>query len=394
MGLRIVPIACLVAGVVLAIATLAIDRATGYDLVSPAITGGPSAAQTLLSTILTSLVTLISVVLTVMTVAVQLAMAQFSPRIVTALLRERKNQFAFGLFGGSTAFIAVALRSIDENRLPGLTVLVAYVLALASLAVLILYVDSAGHRLRAAGLIDLVGDRLHEEIQQRFPHPLRSPESPADVVLAPEAGMVTAIDHRGLVALAARENTLLTLEVRMGDFVPAGGALARVTRGEPERLQDAASHIELGDERTHGLDPAFGFRKLVDIATRSAAQDPTTTVEAIHRIHDCMRQLVSLGFPSGNHCDAEGTLRVIERVRDWDDYVLLAFEEIRLAATSSPQIARRLRAALVDLKTVAPPERRPALDEQLDCLDAAVRRHCDDEHDARIALAADPLGLG
>jgi uncharacterized membrane protein len=122
MRLPIVPLACLVTGVMLAVATLSIDRATDYDLVSHAITGGPSAAQTLLSTILTSLVTLISVVLTVMTVAVQLAMGQFSPRIVTALLRERENQLAFGLFSGSTAFIAVAIRDINGSQVPGVTV--------------------------------------------------------------------------------------------------------------------------------------------------------------------------------------------------------------------------------------------------------------------------------
>jgi uncharacterized membrane protein len=394
MRLWIIPLGCLVAGVALGIATLAIDRATGYHLISTSITGGPTAVQTLLSTILSSLITLISVVLTVMTVAVQLAMGQFSPRIVTALLREWKNQLAFGVFAGATAFYAVALRELNGSRVPGLTVLVAYGLALASLAVLILYVDSAGRRLRASGLIDLVGDRLHDQIEQRFPHAPGVPDGPADVIAAPEAGLVADIDVRRLVALAVDADAQLTLEVRMGDFVPAGGSLMRVDRGDPGRLGDAASHVRLGDERTHGLDPAYGFRKLVDIGTRSASDDPTTTVEALHRIHDCLRQLAVRTFPSGRHCDADGVLRVSEPVRSWDDYVLLAFEEIRLAAASSPQIARRLRAALLDLKTVASPERQPALDEQLDRLDAEVRRHFDDEHDVRIALAADPLGLG
>jgi uncharacterized membrane protein len=132
----------------------------------------------------------------------------------------------------------------------------------------------------------------------------------------------------------------------------------------------------------------------VDIATRSASQDPSTTVEAIHRIHDCLRQLAPRAFPDGRHRDAAGTVRLVELVRDWDDYVLLAFEEIRLAATGSPQIARRLRAALLDLKTVAPPERQSALDDQLELLDEAVRDHYDDERDVRTALTPDPLGLG
>jgi uncharacterized membrane protein len=387
--------ACLVAALLLGLGTLAIDHATDYGLIPAGFTGGPSAAQTLLSTILTSLVTLISVVLTVMTVAVQLAMGQFSPRIVTALLRDRSNQLAFGLFGGTCVYAAIGITAIDEQsgQVPGLTVLVCYLLALASLAVLLLYVNRAGLRLRASGLIDLVGDQLHVEIERRFE--VADPvAAPADVVPAPMAGIVTAVDHEGLVALASEADCRLTLQVRMGDFVAGGAPLLRVSGGDAERLADAARHVGLEDERTHDLDPAYGFRKLVDIAARSAEDDPTTTVEALHRIHDCMRQLAPRAFPSGRHTDAEGTLRLVEPVRDWDDYVLLAFEEIRLAAPGSPQIARRLRSALADLATVAPPERRPPLEAQLELLEAGVRRHFDDDRDIRVALVADAQGLG
>ena len=37
----------------------------------------------------------------------------------------------------------------------------------------------------------------------------------------------------------------------------------------------------------------------------------------------------------------------------WDDCVVLAFEEIRLAGAPSPQVTRQIQAALEDLKTVA-----------------------------------------
>jgi hypothetical protein len=56
-------------------------------------------------------------------------------------------------------------------------------------------------------------------------------------------------------------------------------------------------------------------RKLVDIAVRSVADDPTTTVEALHRIHDCMRQLAWRPFPTGRHTDASGQLRLVVPVR-------------------------------------------------------------------------------
>jgi uncharacterized membrane protein len=82
------------------------------------------------------------------------------------------------------------------------------------------------------------------------------------------------------------------------------------------------------------------------------------------------------------------------RVLDWDGYVRLAFDEIRLAGAGSPQVARRLRAALEGLKTVAPPARHPALDRQLDLLGAAVARQYHDDRDRRAALTPDTEGIG
>jgi len=393
--LWLVPLTGLLAGLGLAIGALLVDRASGYDLVSQTLTGTPTAASSLLSTIITSDITLLSVVLTVMTVAVQLAMGQFSPRIVGALLRDPLHQFAFALVAATVAFGIVALIGVDDQKghVPGLTVLTTYVLAVASLATLVIYVSHAGQRLRATGLIDLVGDQLHVEIAKRFPA-VGGPPLPPDAVRSASAGVVAKIDTDGLVAAAAREGCVLELCARMGDFVPRDAPLLRVHGAQTARLADTAKLVVLHDERTHDLDPAFGVRKLVDIAVRSASEDPTTTVEAIHRIHDSLRQLAWRPFPSGRHTDAAGELRLIVPVRDWEDFVRLAFEEIRLAGAAQPQIARGLRAVLEDLKTVAPDERQAALDEQRELLDAAVRRAYDEESVTRHARVADMQGLG
>jgi len=395
MRLWLVPLTGLLAGLGLAIGALALDSASGYDLVSQTLTGTPTAASSLLSTIITSDITLLSVVLTVMTVAVQLAMGQFSPRIVGALLRDPLHQLAFALVAATVAFGIVALIGVDDQKghVPGLTVLATYVLAVASLATLVVYVSHAGERLRATGLIDLVGNQLHVEIAKRFPA-VGAPPVPSDAVRSPSAGVVAEIGIDGLVAAAAREGCILELCARMGDFVPRDAPLLRVHGAETARLAGTAKLVVLHDERTHDLDPAFGVRKLVDIAVRSASEDPTTTVEALHRIHDALRQLAWRPFPSGRHTDAAGELRLIVPVRDWDDFVRLAFEEIRLAGAAQPQIARALRAVLEDLKTVAPDERHTALDDQLELLDAAVRRVYDEESVTRHARVADMQGLG
>ena len=79
---------------------------------------------------------------------------------------------------------------------------------------------------------------------------------------------------------------------------------------------------------------------------------------------------------------------------DWDGYVRLAFDEIRLAAGGYPQVTRRLEAALSDLKAITPPERQPALDRQLRLLARGVARDLEDDDDRDAALVPDPQGIG
>ena len=185
----------------------------------------------------------------------------------------------------------------------------------------------------------------------------------------------------------------------MGDFVARGAPLVRVQGhgGSALDRQRIRRLIVLDNERTHRDDPAYGFRKLVDVAQRAlgtSSNDATTAVQVVNRLHDCLRQIVGHALPNGHVRDDEGELRLIERVLDWDGYVRLAFDEIRLAAGGFPQVTRRLEAALADLKTVAPPERQPALDRQLNLLARGVARALDDEEDRRAALVADAQGIG
>ena len=405
------PLGCLAAGALLAVGTLAVDRATDYRLVSQSLTGTPSDAQTILSSFATALVSLTTLVLTVTLVAVQLAMGQFSPRIVGALLTDRWSQLAIGLFGGSFLVAVLTLREIrgsDTGSVPGLSMLLCYVLMLASIVVLVVFVHHAGQGLRVAGLIDLVGDRSREFIVREHGD-LPVVTGDPDGIAAAQPGNLIRVDRPALVAAARQADCLLELVPVVGDFVVGGAPLFRVhpgTRspvsadGDPAhrlRATDVTRHVLLAAERVHTEDLAYGFRKLVDIALRSIAQpfnDPTTTVQALHRLHDLLRQIAARPLPCGEHRDEDGVVRLIERTVSWDGYVRLAFDEIRLAGASEPQVTRKMCAAVADLKSVAPPDRQEPLDRQLRLLNAAVRRAHDDDEDILAALTPDTEGIG
>jgi uncharacterized membrane protein len=97
--------------------------------------------------------------------------------------------------------------------------------------------------------------------------------------------------------------------------------------------------------------------------------------------------------PSGKHRDARGELRLLTWSLRWDGYVLLGFEELRIAGAGSPQVSRRLRAALDDLKSLVSDERQVPLDRQIALLDAAIEARLD-EGEVEAARTPDPQGIG
>src|SRR5918995_2654800 len=184
-SLWLVPLLCVLAGVLIVLGTLWLDRRSGYALVPQSVTGTPSDAQTTLSVFATAMASLTTLVLTVTLVAVQLAMGQFSPRIVGALLSDRFSQLAIGLFGATFVVAVLTLREIrgsDTGTVPGVSVVLSHLLMFASLVTLVLFVHHSGQTMRATGLIDLVGDRTRDLIASSFPaaRPATGPDADPD----------------------------------------------------------------------------------------------------------------------------------------------------------------------------------------------------------------------
>src|SRR5918994_2482693 len=338
-----VPVACVLVGVALSFATVALD--TG-SLVSVEIIGGPDAALAILGTIAASMITLLGIVLTIVLVVVQLAMGQFSPRIVRAILYDRPSQFAIGIFAATFAHAMIAMREIPSTEpgtpVPGLAIIVAFALVVRSIIVLILYTNHIGQSLRVAALIESVGSEIRELVDELYDDQGVDPlDQDNDSILASQSGVVFHVDYDQLVEAAEAADCVLVMVPTTGDFVPASAPLFDV-RGNPRALdrEKVRAAVALGPERTLNQDVAYGFRMLVDIAERSLSDpfDPTTAVQAIDRLHDCLRQLACRPFPSGEYRDKDGSLRLEVSHITWEGYVQLAFDEIRQAGAGSAQI--------------------------------------------------------
>jgi uncharacterized membrane protein len=410
MSLWFIPALSVTAAVGLAAGLIALDhrlpQARDWPLLFP---GGAESARNLLSTIAAAMVTSISLIFSVTMVVLQLASAQYSPRVLRTFLRDRLVQAVLGVYLSTFVYSLLVLPSVTAASeqgpafVPAVSVSVAVVLTLVSLGLFVRYIHHIAHSIRAVTVLRAVHDETRQSLDNLYPEeigeaapdvPLPS-EEPTATVRSLRPGVMVAVDEDRLLDVAAEARLVVRIVPLMGDFVAEGAPVLDVWSPQPAvdggALLDC---IAFADERTIEQDAAFGFRQIVDIAERALSpgvNDPTTAAQAIDQLHDLLRRLVGREFPSRARVDRSGELRVIAPRLSWEDYVDLAFDEIRLYSGRSLQVVRRLRGALTDLVAAAPADRAGALERQLKLLDRDVTREFDDPLDR--AKATRPADL-
>jgi uncharacterized membrane protein len=209
---------------------------------------------------------------------------------------------------------------------------------------------------------------------------------------------IQAIDTMALVKLASKAGALVEVTAAVGDTALESTELLHVIGGHrrisERRLLKA---VRLGDERTFDQDPKYAIRLLVDIAIRAlspAINDPTTAVQALDEIGDLLYRLGRRRLEIAVFYDDDGNPRLVMPSPTWEDFVQLAFDEIRAYGADSVQVMRRMKALISDLLATVPDERRPALLHWQQRLGATVARHFADPDEQQDASAEDRQGLG
>jgi len=206
------------------------------------------------------------------------------------------------------------------------------------------------------------------------------------------AGVLQGIDYRRLAELARHHDCMLRLLLRVGEHVPAQGAVIEVYGGGPAAGRVLAG-LDLGRTRTLWQDPAFGLRQLVDIAIQAlspAVNQPTTAVQVIDRIEDLLLRIAARPGLTGYFADSDGQVRLLQPVISWEELVELAFTEITDYGASSAQVVRRLLAAYDVLERAAGPARGAVLhDRRTRLLGKSEANRIEPA-----TLRPDPLGLG
>ena len=399
-------------------ATFRIASAHQLDFGSiPGFAYGREGAIALADYVITSATAFIVFTFGSMVVAIQVASGQSSPRVIaTMLLRDRAIRLSVGVFTYAL-LLAVAVKARIDT-IPQSLISITGVLALISVIVFLFLIDHAAKLLRPVTIVTRIAEDGLTVIDDVYPDPIAA--TPAGMPVADAArpaasreelghpertiahcgksAVVIAVNLKALAAEARRADTVVELVPRVGDFVSTGDPLFR-QHGGPVAIDDRILHgnVAFGRERTLEQDSTFAFRVIVDIAIKAlsaAINDPTTAVIAIDSLQPLLRTVGMRDLRNDSVWDADGRRRVLVRTPDCNDFVQLAFSEIRHYGASNLQVARRLRALLESLMEVLPESRVPALRREWQLLDRSVQRLFPFAEDLALARTPDPQGLG
>jgi uncharacterized membrane protein len=401
-SLWIVPVLGIAVALVVAPVLRRLDAAVHWTIFGFGVEG----ARAVLAGLIASIFTFVVFVFSILLVAVQLASANLSPRVIAGILSHRPVRVSLGLMV-FTFLYGLAVLGRIEDTVPQLPVAVVIASSLGSIVAFLYLIDHLGRGLRPVSVLSKVGrdgarviasiyPQLLAEAREEAASPALAGQSPQQIVPCRSGGVVLAFDVTGLVAAARSADAVVELVPQVGDFVTKGDPLFRTYGGSVDETF-LRQHIALGAERTIEQDPAFSFRIIVDIASKAlspAINDPTTAVLALDQLHHLLRNVGMRRLDTGLVRDRDQNLRLVYRTPDWEDFVYLAATEIRQFGATSIQVARRLRAMLEDLVAALPQERRSPLREELRLLQRSLERAFTDPEDRARAERADSQGLG
>jgi uncharacterized membrane protein len=366
-------------------------------------------AQTALQGIITATLSFIVFTFSSLLVAIQVASAQLTPRVIaTTLLRDNSIRTVVALFVFTLAFCLGTLAR-TQDRVPYLLLLIAFVLGGTSLAAFLYLIDYAARLLRPVSIVWRIGEEGLKVIEKVYPAKVEKQHGPtpprpdlgtADRIIVHRgvSEIVLAVDLDTLRSEALRTDGVIEFAHQVGDFAAVGEPLFLLYGGAVSADEDTLrSAVAMGPERTIEQDATFAFRVIVDIALKAlskAINDPTTAVLAIDQLHRLLRATGRRHLHDDVIRGRSGEMRAIFRAASWDDFVHLSCREIRLYGVENFQVARRLRAMLENLLAVLPEARGPTLREELELLDLTLERLDMLPEDLALARVPDLQGLG
>lgn len=362
--------------------------------------GGADAAREILGTIASALMTVTSLTFSLTLVTLQLASSQYTPRLLRTFASDHFVQRTLALFLATFAYAVTVLRTVRNDSdtitrfVPKIAVTGAFLLAVASVMMLVLFLGHLVRQIRIETMLDHIrtdaidtADRLLDPCD----HPQNPDAAPgvppsAKPLPARSTGFLVGIDEEALLRTAVASNAVVWVDRPVGSAVVSGVPVAfqqtAGTQTDDDRTtfgDHVAAALNIDIERTAAQDIGYGLRQVVDVVLRALSpgvNDPTT---AIHGLHACSAMLCEFACRQMTPAvlrDEHGEVRVVIARPSLADLLDSVCGQTMLYGGSDAAVAARVLVLLREVGWMSrPPEHQTAVADQLARVERDIATH-------------------
>ncbi len=342
-----IPILYFIGAVMIAAITAFIDMNASRIGLPDTLLTKRDTANAIHSSLVRGILTMTTITFSVTMVVLTTYTSQYSPRALQDFLAEKFTQHVLGVFSAGVIVSLFNLLTMPDKEQVFLSPLIGVLSGTIALGFFMAFINHAANWLKVNRLIERISQKTVSSIRTELePDGAPSPspwekwelddlhEQERFLIRAKKSGYIRTINLQFLINLSHEDNTVLRLEADIGDYVHTGMPILSYWNFPPAQLQKTRylEAYDIGSERTQEQDIRFGIQKLSDIAVKSlssGASDPATAIESIKRIGSVLAILAQHEPRKAQIFDVYKQLRIIRHPIRFDEYLYLAFYQIR-----------------------------------------------------------------
>ncbi|UOQ92201.1 DUF2254 domain-containing protein [Halobacillus shinanisalinarum] len=318
------------------------------DMMPSILSASYKLTETILSTLTAGLLSLNAFTFYGVLTALTTFAGQFSPRILKNFMMTKVTQRTLGIFNGSFLYVLLCLlflngETVSQYTLIPVTATFLTALCLGSFAIFInhivnwLQVSNMEEDMKRES-IDIIDNSLLSEldpyrVEEEGTINGQLPEYQGHQISIDDSGYLQTIDFVPLIEEACKDDLIIRLEYKVGNFVFGSTPLLTYWKKEGNTTIDEFKYnnmFHIGDGQTEIQDIEFSINKFVEIAIRALGNDdPTTATGTIYEIGDLLINISQKAKFTPYLTDKDSNLRLILQNLKFDDYLYIGFASTR-----------------------------------------------------------------
>lgn len=308
-------------------------------------------ARTILSSMSASLLTMTTITFSTILVVLTTFLSEYSSRTIQNFIADQNTQRVLGIFIGGFFYSILLLLFLRERGtvtkfiVPSFAVLISIV----CIIVFVFFIRHVSTWIQVSNLVhNITLDTMRKiestlqdakEVHEDAPWEdweneeikLRKPQQ----ICFKTAGYIMHIDIEGLVEQATKDDCIIKVEKKIGEYVDNDTPLLSVWCAKQKKtIEEYEKYFSIGSEKAPVDDIEFGLTKIVEITLRalsSGINDPNTAINCIESLGKILTKLGKKYLPQSFHNDQNRNLRLIYNKPSFSDYLYECFYQIRQA---------------------------------------------------------------